>query len=151
MDSQGAVLADATILANQLANQQTFMGGIMGKLNTLKNKINKKYLFVGIGITVAVIALALYVIYKKNKKSRQQLKCSVKNTNQKLNGPLDYRINDDNEPELFNEDYETQKKPVKKQHTKPKPEPEEIANLDLTKEEIDDIEDEINNDEVDNE
>lgn len=151
MDSQATLLADANILANQVSNQSSFFSTILSKFNVLKNKINKKYLFVGIGITIAVIALVLYVIYRKNKKANQQLKCSIKNTNQKLNGPLKYKVNDDDEPYVISEESEPKNKPLKKNKSKlepeSEPEPEEIANLDLTKEEIDDIEEEINNDE----
>lgn len=154
MDSQATLLADANILANQVSNQSSFFGNILSKFNILKNKINKKYLFIGIGITIATIALVLFIIYRKNKKANQQLKCSIKNTNQKLNGPLKYKVYDD-EPYVVSEESEPKNKPLKKNKSKPKPEPEpepesepdEIANLDLTKEEIDNIEEEINNDE----
>ena len=148
MDSQATLLVDANILANQVSNQKSFFGDILSKFNILKNKINKKYLSFCIAIAIIVIALVLYVIYRKNKKANQQLKCTNKNTNQKLNEPLKYKVDDD-EPYVISEESKPKNKPLKKNKPKPEPEPEpeEIANLDLTKEEIEDIEEEINNDE----
>ena len=151
MDSQGGLLADASALANQVSTKPSFFEGISSKINIFKNKINKKQLFISIGVTIGVVALVLYIVYRKNKKANQSLKCIVKHTNQKLNEPLKYKVNNDDEPELYSEDIQQIEKKIKnkyKQKPEPvvEPEPEEIANLTLTKEEIDELEDELNED-----
>lgn len=145
MESQGsnipALMGDANNLVNSI-KQPNFFTSLVSKFNFLKTKMNTKYLFMGVVGIVVVVGLVLFYNFKKNKKMRSQL-----NNNmgfQKMT----------NVPEMEQKLQKKYNKVVEKPKRQPEPEPEseseesvkepdEISKLNLTRNEIKEIEDEL--------
>lgn len=139
MESQASNLPTVMGDANNLvkAVKPNFFTLLVSKFNFLKSKINTKYLFIGIAVVVVVIGLFLFYNFKKNKKMRANL------NNMDLQKMT-------NVPENVYKKYKAIEKPKRKPEPEPESEesvvePEEVSNLNLTRNEIKEIEDELDN------